>query len=164
VDPFETLAKTLRDQNKRQLPVQTFWGTCKAVNGETMTATDSDGLDYFKVLLGIGAIIQVPVVGSRVLLGILENQATGCFLIFAEATAEIRLRGAMLGGMLISDKVAARLQEHENKVNALIDYISLLPVPVSGAVSGPPVPVAYTGFKLTATESSALQNNKIQHG
>ena len=88
LDEFIRLQK---EQGKSHVKPQIVWAIVKSVDWEkkTMIATDLlDGLDYFKVLLGIGAIYQKPKVGVKCLLGVLGNKAAATFLIEAEEVEE----------------------------------------------------------------------------
>lgn len=75
----------------RSQSVQTVFATVKAVDWDkkTMTATGViDDLDYYDVLLGLGEIYTKPKVGSRVLIGLINNQGNNSFLIWSEETEE----------------------------------------------------------------------------
>jgi hypothetical protein len=88
---LEEFTRLLKAQGKAQVKPQMVWAKVKSVDWETKTmeATDFiDGLDYFDVLLGIGAVYQKPKVGSKCLLGILGNKAEATFLIAAESVIE----------------------------------------------------------------------------
>ncbi|MCI2229588.1 hypothetical protein MC378_10450 [Polaribacter sp. MSW13] len=89
IDEFVRLQKV---QGKAYVKPQLVWAKVKSVNWEnkTMVATDIiDGLEYYDVLLGLGAVQQKPKVGTKCLLGILGNQASATFLVEAEAVEEI---------------------------------------------------------------------------
>jgi hypothetical protein len=164
--PFDDFTKALREEMKRSVPVQTVWATVETVSDTTMTVADADesAVKYYNVLLGLQGMIIEPVVGSKVLIGVIENKATACFLIHADQWKSCRMNGEKNGGMAIAPNIASRLKEHETKVNALIDYISQLPVAVSGAVGAPPVPLPYAAFKLSSTSANQLQSTTIKHG
>lgn len=88
LDEFIRLQK---QQGKSFVKPQMNWAIVKSVDWEkkTMVATDLiDGLDYYDVLLGIGAIYQKPKVGAKCLLGVLGNKASATFLIEAENVEE----------------------------------------------------------------------------
>lgn len=81
----------MAEKMKRSQSVQTVFATVKAVdwNKKTMTATGViDDLDYYDVLLGLGEIYTKPKVGSRVLIGLINNQGNNSFLIWSEETEE----------------------------------------------------------------------------
>lgn len=68
------------------------WATVKEVDWDKkdMTATSiSDGLDYYEVPLGVGTFYRRPVVGSKVLLGILEGKKAAAVLLDAEDVEEL---------------------------------------------------------------------------
>jgi hypothetical protein len=88
LDEFIRLQK---DQGKAHVKPQLVWATVKEVDWDdkTMVATDLiDGLDYYNVLLGLGAVQQKPKVGSKCLLGVLGNKASATFLVEAENVEE----------------------------------------------------------------------------
>lgn len=81
----------MAEKMKRSQSVQTVFATVKAVDWDkkTMTATGViDDLDYYDVLLGLGEIYTKPKVGSRVLIGLINNQGNNSFLIWSEETEE----------------------------------------------------------------------------
>lgn len=81
----------MAEKMKRSQSVQTAFATVKAVDWakKTMTATGVvDDLDYYDVLLGLGEIYTKPKIGSRVLIGLINNQGNNSFLIWSEETEE----------------------------------------------------------------------------
>lgn len=81
----------MAEKMKRSQSVQTVFATVKAVDWDkkTMTATGVvDDLDYYDVLLGLGEIYTKPKFGSRVLLGLINNQGNNSFLIWSEESEE----------------------------------------------------------------------------
>lgn len=81
----------MAEKMKRSQSVQTVFATVKAVDWDkkTMTATGVvDDLDYYDVLLGLGEIYTKPKVGSRVLIGLINNQGNNSFLIWSEESEE----------------------------------------------------------------------------
>lgn len=75
--------KLLAKKNKESIPVQTIWGVVHSVNENDKTMDVMvNGIEYFDVLLGLGAIVTIPKKGSRCLIGIIENKHGG-FLIDA---------------------------------------------------------------------------------
>lgn len=88
---LDEFTRLLREQGKSHVKPQLVWATVKSVDWEqkTMTATDVvDGLDYYNVLLGIGAIYKNPKAGTKCLLGVVGNKAAATFLIEAESVEE----------------------------------------------------------------------------
>lgn len=88
---LEEFTRLMKEQGKAAVKPQLVWAIVKEVDwdAKTMTATDLlDGLDYFDVLLGIGAVYQKPTIGTKCMLGVLGNKASATFLIDAEAVEE----------------------------------------------------------------------------
>lgn len=81
------LAKKLKDGQS----VQTVFAIVDDVDWgkKTMTATGViDDLDYHDVLLGLGEIYTKPKLGSRCLIGLINNQGNNTFLIWSEEAEE----------------------------------------------------------------------------
>ncbi|CAA0228546.1 conserved hypothetical protein [Tenacibaculum maritimum] len=89
---FDYFKKTLNDISKDNISEGNVWGTVSELDWDEKTMTVislKDGLEYFDVLLGIGSYYQKPVIGTKCLIGSLENKATSMFLIAAEQVEEI---------------------------------------------------------------------------
>jgi hypothetical protein len=81
----------LTDKMKSHVPMQTEWVKVSEVDWEekTMTAIgENNGLEYFDVLLGLGAINVKPKVGTLALVGAIHN-GEACFMISCEEIEEI---------------------------------------------------------------------------
>jgi hypothetical protein len=92
IDKFAETLSVREKKNRELLPAALVWATVKSVDwsAKTMTATGQvDGLDYFKVKLGLGNLYRRPAVGSKVLLGILEKQESAAILVDAETVEEL---------------------------------------------------------------------------
>jgi hypothetical protein len=88
LDEFIRLQK---EQGKAHVKPQMVWAIVKSVDWEnkTMVATDLiDELDYYNVLLGIGAVYKKPKIGTKCLLGVIGNKASATFLIEASEIEE----------------------------------------------------------------------------
>ncbi|WP_417366902.1 hypothetical protein [Flavobacterium beibuense] len=91
---LQRFTELLAQRIKEALPIQTIWATVKSVdwNEKTMTATGvTNELDYENVLLGTGWEYKKPKVGSKCLLGIMENNGAITFLINAETVEEVKI-------------------------------------------------------------------------
>lgn len=169
MDSFERLKRAIIAQVHAQVPVQTVWAHCQSTNPEqgTMVAV-RDGLEYHDVLLGLGPHLVVPATGSKVLLGLVENQRSATFMIHAESIHELRLNGKAHGGLVLADALAARLNLLEQDLNNLKAALS------TWTPTAPPTPAdiatlkaALIGFSTTPlmpTSSIQLQNSKVYHG
>lgn len=88
---LDELNRLLKERQKGAQKAHVVWATVKEVDWDNkqMTATGLlDGLDYFDVQLGLGSFYRKPVVGTKCLLGIIENQSSAAFLVEAEAFEE----------------------------------------------------------------------------
>lgn len=166
MDSLEKLKQAIIAQVKSHVPVQTLWATCSSVNAQdgTMVAT-RDGLDFDDVLLGLGADITVPEVGSKVLLGIIENQREATFLIFAERIALRRINGDVFGGLVKADEVASQVNALKQDLNNLkAAFTAWVTVPNDGGAALKIAATTWAGQSLTPTVSATLQNEKVSHG
>lgn len=74
------------------------------------------------------------------------------------------LNGGNNGGLALAKVIAEKLTELQAKHDALTNYVGSLPVPVSGAVSGPPVPANTQPFVIGShTTEAEISNYKITH-
>lgn len=164
--PLDEFTLALREAMKGLIPVQTIWAIVDDVDEYTMTVLDmaESDIKYYQVLLGLNGMMIWPEKGSRVLIGVIENNDKAYFLIHADKWKSCELNGDKYGGLTIADKVTERLNAIEQKFNSYMDFEDGLPLPVNGAVSGPPVPGARTSFKLNSTQSENLQNTVVKHG
>ena len=92
---LDKLRQTLADRVKSSIPTQIFWCRAKEIDWEEKTMT-ADSLNegeagFFNIQLGIGSEFKKPESGSYCLIGIIENDDTAPFLIWAEKLEEIDL-------------------------------------------------------------------------
>jgi hypothetical protein len=168
MDSLEKLKRAIIAQVKGHVPVQTVWATCASVNVSdgTMVAT-REGLDYEDVLLGIGGEgdLVVPLAGSKVLLGIVENKPTAAFLLMAERVERRHINGDAHGGLVLADQVASRLNTLEQDLNTLKQVLAAwVPVPSDGGAALKAAAATWAAGLLTPTQSQALQNTVVHHG
>lgn len=125
MDSLEKLKLAIIEQVKAHVPVQVLWAECVNASAEegTMTAA-RNGLEYDDVLLGLGDTITVPAPGSKVLLGLVENQRTATWLIYSERVAEVRLHGNAHGGLVLAKTVSQTDAALITKVNALLTALN----------------------------------------
>lgn len=119
----------MAEKMKRSQSVQTVFATVKAVDWDkkTMTATGViDDLDYYDVLLGLGEIYTKPKVGSRVLIGLINNQGNNSFLIWSEETEEWAHKVGKAGMEMKNDGFVLEAQGESLKkvLNDFIDEVN----------------------------------------
>lgn len=169
MDSVEKLKRAIIAQVKAQTPVQTLWAECRSTNVQegTMVAV-VDGLEYDDVLLGLGQDITVPEPGSKVLLGIVENQREATFLLFAERIAMRKINGDTFGGLVKADVVAQELATLQRDMNQLKQaFLSWVPVAgptTDGGAGLKTLAAAWAGQPVATTASAQLQNPTVSHG
>lgn len=166
MDSLEKLKRAIIAQVKANVPVQTAWATCRSVSPDdgTMVA-ERDGVEYYGVLLGVGADMTVPEVGSKVLLGLVENQPAAAFLLLAERIAQRRINGNGFGGLVKADDVAAEVNRLVQDLNALkAVFGGWVTVPNDGGAALKLAATNWASSQLAPASSQALQNPKVQHG
>lgn len=105
IDNITALGNLMDAKAKAQVIVQTVWATCEKVAGDQMTATGIlDGQDYHGVSLGLGALQLVPQLGSKCLLGLIENNPAQAFLIHAQLIESFSLSSGSLD-LQVQDKI-----------------------------------------------------------
>jgi hypothetical protein len=146
------------------------WVTCTAVNWDdkTMTATDSDDLEYFDILLGVDAVIAKPMVGCDCLISIVENDEATAFLLKADAVELLQYNGGENGGLIKIDKLTTDLNKLVTEVNSiratLLSHthgVAALPNP-SGTVINTVATVALLE-KASNFDKDNYNNDKITH-
>lgn len=83
---LEKLNKTINEKIKSFAQVQTIWVEASEIDWEnkTMTAIGvADDLPYYDILLGLESLIVKPKKDTTCLIGLIENDATKPFLIWA---------------------------------------------------------------------------------
>lgn len=166
MDPVAKLRELLRKDMDARVPVQTVWATCTSVNSEegTMEAT-REGLEYYDVLLGLGGDRLEPIAGSKVLLGLVENKAAACFLIYAEETERRNINGDAFGGLARADAIAQELASLQQDLNALKGvFQAWVTVPNDGGAALKAGAATWAGNQLQVTTQQDIQNPKVNHG
>lgn len=161
---------------KQQTPVQTLWATCKEIQWEekTMTVTTVLGdLDMWDCWLGFGSVMYRPKIGTKCLLGLVDNNPGLTYLIFATEVEEIHFNTDKLiindgknGGLIKIEELKKEL----NKTKALLDsFFTVLKTWVPpGADNGVGATAMFSALKLAAADKetgdySKLENDKVKH-
>jgi len=166
MDSLEKLKLAIIAQVKAHMPVQTIWAECASVNIQegTMVAT-REGLDYDHVLLGLGADITVPEVGSKVLLGLIENKGVATFLVYAEKIALRRINGEAFGGLVKVEELVAEINAIKQDLNLLKTAMSTwVVVPTDGGATLKAVAATWYAQQLLPVTSAQLSNPIVSHG
>ena len=88
---FDDFVRMLEEQTTSKVNAQIVWVKATEVDwsSKTMTAVSLlDDLEYFDVQLGLGSIYKKPKVGTKCLVGIIENKPAASFLIEAVEVEE----------------------------------------------------------------------------
>lgn len=90
---------------------------------QTMTATDGDDLEFFDVLLGVGATAVKPVVGCDCLIAIVEGDEATSILIYADKVDQVYLKSG--DTLLTVSAEGCRLErKSEDLLSVLSDLIA----------------------------------------
>lgn len=172
----EQIRKAIRSMVEDMIPV-TF-RVAKVVSVDkiaqtcTVTLVKSD-LELDEVLLSINETedwLVYPKVGSRVFIGIVENEKTFAFVSQVSEVDDIKWRGGGHGGLVIVGELVNKINRLEDRVNSLISrHNSHIHTTTATIGSGPTVGViAPTTNQETSitpnTQVSDLENDKITHG
>lgn len=168
-DNIDALLGFVKNAGKRHVKVQVAWATVKSVDWDTktMVATGvADDLDYNDVLLGLGACYRKPKVGTKCLLGLIENNDAASFLIEAEELELVEWNGGVNEGLV-------KVKALEDNLNALKNYVEAINASLPGAFRAVGASSAANGangassYNLAMTGQNIqfvdMQNEKIKH-
>ncbi len=143
------------------------WVTATAVNWDeqTMTATDSDELEYFDVLLGVTTTVVKPVLNTDCLIAIVEGDEATAFLLYADEAELIQFNGGTNGGLTVTPELKTQLDKLTARVDGVIDAINSAqtsPSPDGGTVLHNTMKA---GLALITEKESfdKIENEKITH-
>ncbi len=143
------------------------WVTATAINWEaqTMTATDSDGLEFFEVLLGVVTTAIKPVVNTDCLIAIVEGDEATAFLLYADEAELIQFNGGENGGLCITPKLVENLNKNNALLQALLGVINGTAIPEPGSGSPSALQAALKTAVVTKEigDFTAIENTKITH-
>lgn len=165
LDQFGQLFKRhLNDSMKATLR----WVECTAVDwdAQTMTATDSDDLEYFDVLLGVGTVVVKPVLNTDCLIAIVEGDEATAFLLYADEAELTQFNGGKNGGLAITPKLAEELEKNNAILQALMDVINSDPPIVETGNGAASALQAALKASITAKELgdfTDIEDTKITH-
>ena len=111
----------------------------KAAVDEIPGVTTKDGL------------VQIPVVESTVLVAMIGNESATRFVLAFSDVDEVVMFSGAFGGLIKVTSLVTKLNNLENKVNALITW---------GLTVSPPFA---PGTLLTATVRADIENTKVKH-
>lgn len=172
----------LTDKMKSHVPMQTEWVKVSEVDWEekTMTAIgENNALEYFDVVLGLGAINVKPKIGTLALVGAIHN-GEACFMISCEEIEEIELidqsgfkvnlndgllliNGEEFGGIVNAKELKKQVDKNtlilEKMQTAFTNWI---PVPNDGGASLKGLVASFVS--LQRADLSDIENTTIKHG
>jgi hypothetical protein len=91
---------------------------------KTMTATDSDDLPYYNVLLGVGVVAVRPVLNSDCLIAIVEGDEATAFLLYANEAELVEYNGGQNGGLVNTKELKTQLDQLTARVDGIISAIN----------------------------------------
>jgi len=157
-DRFSEFVGAIR-HHARADQVKTAWVRVKEVDWENRSMTaigETDNLEYYNVLLGIGAMDIRPAEGSLALIGGIEGQMTTSYLIAAERIDEIYLNVSDATFNIQNEGYIIKHNGEDLKdiLNDLISTIMQLTVTTNQGPSG--VPINNQSFQSIKTRVSKL--------
>jgi len=102
------------------------WVTATAVDwdNKTMTATDSDELPYYDVLLGVGMMAIKPTKDTDCLIAIVEGDEATAFLLYANKADLVEWNGGVNGGLTNTPELKTQLDKLTARVDAILNAIN----------------------------------------
>lgn len=125
MEGIEQFIERLNQKIKELTPVQTTWVKVKEVDwdNKTMTATGiSDDLDFHNISLGLGSEYRKPKVGSKALIGLVDNTPGDTFLIYAGEVEETQIISGE-SSLIIKNEGIVIKQGGESLKSILNDFI-----------------------------------------
>ncbi|MEO7977779.1 hypothetical protein [Flavobacterium sp.] len=172
----------MQEKMQQKVPIQTEWVKVSSVDWEdkTMVAIGEDnGLEYFDVLLGLGAINIRPKLESLALVGSIHN-GEACFMISCEEIEEIELidksgfkvslkdgllqfNGNQYGGIVNAKELKTQVDKNTEILKQIqLVFNNWVTTPNDGGAALKGLVTAFTG--LDRADLSDIQNTKITHG
>ncbi len=154
------------------IPLTITQGVVTKVDKETNTCNvERENMpELFKVRLnaivspGANVITVYPQVGSKVLVGLVENIKTDAYMLSATDIESIIINGGENGGIAISQTFIDEIQEIKDDLNALKTTMSTwAPVAQDGGASLKTALADWYTETLADLDAEAMVNDKIQH-
>jgi hypothetical protein len=167
---YEKARDAIRQMVADQVPVQTRWVKVKSVDkAENVCTCESvrNGLEYFDVLLSLGDedITIVPKVGSKALMGIIENIPTANWLLRVEQVDFIKLHGDKFGGLVKLEELVKDINNLKSDYNTLKNLmLGWTPVPADGGAALKVLLATWLGTGVVLSNVGTLENTKVTHG
>lgn len=155
-------------------PVQTFRAvvTDVDVDAETCTVKSSEGIETFDVLLSMHGygLLSIPKTGANCLIGIIQNQSTSAFLIWADAieryeirAENIKLNGDAFGGIVDAKELSRQIERLNTLLNTIQNvFKTWFPTPNDGGAALKALSAQFTD--LQTADLSNIENENITHG
>lgn len=140
------------------LPTNTCY--CEPINGDSeiqnvKLTTNTTGA-------GVGFLL-IPKINSLVIITFLDNSSA--YVSMVAEVDEVNINGKTLGGLVKVIDLTTKLNNLENKVNALITAISgWTPVPNDGGAALKVALATWYGTSLTPTVRADIENTLIKQG
>lgn len=172
----------MTEKMRSKVPIQTEWVKVLSVDWEekTMIAIgQNNGLEYYDVLLGLGAYNVRPKLETLALVGAIHN-GEACFMISCEEIEEIELidqsgfkvslndgllkiNGENCGGIVNAKELKTQLDKNTLILqNIQTVFTNWMPVPNDGGASLKALVTAFT--TLQRMDLGNIENSKIKHG
>lgn len=175
--------KLLSRRIKELIPNQMVWAIVKSVDWEkkTMVATGVvDDLDYHDILLGLPSEYKKPVVGSKCLIGMIENNQVNAVLIYADEieavlitdktgfkiylnNGQLELNGNSFSGIVKAPELKNQLDKNTFILEKIQNvFRQWTPIPEDGGAALKSLVNEF--INLDRADLSGIENDKIKHG
>lgn len=111
-------------KNKGQQTLVLQWAKVTAVDWENKTCDAKgvdDDLEFFDILIGVGAFDQKPKVGALVIIAMINNKETTPVLLSAEQIDQVEIKAG--NSELTIDDGFLLKKENETLKNIMVDFI-----------------------------------------
>jgi hypothetical protein len=160
---------------EEHVPMQTIVGTVESLENADVPkycrVKPISGPLLYKVALKSGSeddasgIVQIPEVGSIVLVGIKQNQKNAAYVLKCSKVSSVVIDGGANGGLIKIEELKAQYLKTKLLLDAITEVINGVPIPEAGngAPSGlqTALKTAITSMQTGSLEN--IENTKVKH-
>lgn len=142
------------------------WVTTEDVDwdNKTMTATDSDDLPYYNVLLGVGMMAVKPRINTDCLIAIVEGDEASSFLMMADEAELVEFNKGKNGGLTNTSELKTQLNKLTARIDALYDAINNgVPIAQDGGIGFQNSMKAILSQVMSKENFEGIEDSSITH-
>lgn len=161
---LQEFTEILHHKTKESIEIQTQWVTVKKIDWTAKHMTVKgliDDLDFQHVLLGLGAVFVKPSVGSKCLVGLINNNPARAFLLEAEEIDALEIKDKS-GFKTVLNNGKIQIKNKETSLFTILTdlakLLKALKVSTPSGPSGTPLPMSMQAISEFETNLGKLMN------